>query len=175
MALLTLVSAYAAIGCGGSYGYAREYAPTSAERDALEGATEVTYEELRRDPEDFSDATVGWFGVVQGVEDGPGDRTTLRLSFTTLAQRNLCENERASSCRVTVSHRAGGPFSALVTLRDEEMNGEERLQLGSLVRVFGKATGGFDEDGGPVLDGSWHRHWPRSRYRTTAARGRMRR
>ncbi|MEM1418799.1 MAG: hypothetical protein AAGH15_28145 [Myxococcota bacterium] len=179
MALLTLASVAVSavgIGCGaGPYGYAREYAPTRDERRLLETSTEVTYEELKRDPADFASVTVGWFGVVQDFEAGPEGRVTLRLTFTTLAQRNLCDNERASSCRVTVSHREGGPFSAIVTLSEEERSGEDRLQRGSLVRVFGSANGDFDERGGPVLDGEWHRHWPRSTYRTTAARGRMRR
>jgi len=92
-----------------------------------------------------------------------------------LQPRNLCADERSSSCRVTVSERSGGEFSALISLRPGDQSGPNRLWTGSLVRVYGTPTGDLDEDGGPVMRVDYYRHWPRSQYVTTASSGRMRR
>lgn len=165
-------------GCGGAgpYGYAREYVPLGDEEPHIEGATEITYEEVRRDPIDFQSTKVGWFGVVTAVNvDGSG-AGTITMTYRTLSARNLCEDERDSSCRVTVSERAGGPFTAQVQLRSNELSGEKKLWIGSLVKIYGAPTGELDpESGGPVLQADFHRHWPRGTYVTTGARGSMRR
>ena len=174
---LTLAPVLLALACGGAgpYGYAPESVPAGPEDEHLEAVENVTYEEIRRDPVDFGSTTVGWFGVVTGVEAGEGGETLVHLTYRTLQPRNLCADERDSSCRVTVSERAGGPFSAILALRPEEEAGSDRLWVGSLVKVYGQPTGDFDADGGPVLRATWHRHWPHGTYVTTAARGSMRR
>ena len=164
-----------ACGGGGLYGYAREYAPLSAEEDHLEAATDISYEEVRRDPVDFQSTKLGWFGVVTDLDVGDDGQGTISMTYRTLAARNLCRDETSGSCRVTVSERAGGPFSAQVTLRPEERAGEDRLWRGSLVKIYGSPNGEFDEEGGPIVVADWHRHWPRGAYVTTGARGSMRR
>lgn len=173
-ALPLLVVLLAACGGAGPYGYSREYVPLSDEEDWIEREQRVTYEEVRRDPEDFRSATVGWFGVVTGL-DTSGDRARVALSFRTHRERHLCEDERDSSCRVTVSERSSGPFTAIVSLRPEDLNGQDRVWQGSLLKVYGSPNGEFDDQGGPVIDARWYRHWPPGKYVTTGAAARMRR
>ena len=164
-----------ACGGGGAYGFAREYVPLGEEEAHLETATEVTYEDVRRDPQEFQSTTLAWFGVVTSVQT-EGSNASVQMTFRTLAARNLCGDETAGSCRVTVSERAGGPFTATLTMRAEDTTADEtRLYNGSLLRVFGSPTGEFDDDGGPILNATWYRHWPRGKYVTTGARGSMRR
>lgn len=164
--------------CGGAgpYGYAREYVPLGDEEDHIESATEITYEEVRRDPVDFQSTKVGWFGVVTDVNVDSSGAGTITMTYRTLSARNLCEDERDSSCRVTVSEREGGSFTAQVRLRSSELAGEKKLWIGSLVKIYGSPTGELDrESGGPILQADFHRHWPRGTYVTTGARGNMRR
>ena len=90
--------------------------------------------------------------------------------------RHLCEDETEGSCRVTVSDRDGGPFSAVIALAPEDTAGENRVQTGSLLRVYGPLIPGqYDAQGGPVLRAQFYRHFPRGQYVTTAARGSWRR
>lgn len=165
-----------ACGGGGEYGYARTYGPLSAEDDHMEAVTEVTYEDVRRDPADYASVSVGWFGVVTGVEvDEATGVGTVHLTYRTLQTRNLCADERSGSCRVTVSERAGGPFSVTMTLTAEQISGQNRVWQGSLLKVYGAPTGDFDDEGGPVLGANYVRHWPRGTYVTTGSAARMRR
>jgi hypothetical protein len=76
---------------------------------------------------------------------------------------------------VTVSDRQSGPFTAKLAIRPEDQSGQDRLWTGSLVRVYGHPTGEFDEEGGPVIQAEWYRHWPRGKYVTTGAAASMRR
>ncbi len=166
VALLLLVA------CGGGqWGYAREYETYGAEDDHLEGTAEVTYEDVRRDPEGYAASRIAWFGMVEKLD---GDR--LELNFRTLSPRNLCDDESASSCRVTVSDRSGGPFTVKVQLDPAHTSGQDRVWQGTLMRIVGSPTGELDpETGGPVIQAEWYRHWPHGRYVTTGARGSMRR
>lgn len=166
------------IGCGGAgpYGYARDYVPLGDEESHLESATGISYEEVRRDPVDFQSTKLGWFGVVTEVNVDSSGAGTITMTYRTLSARNLCEDERDSSCRVTVSERAGGPFTAQVQLRQSELDGQKKLWVGSLVKVYGSPTGELDsESGGPIIAADFHRHWPRGTYVTTGARRSMRR
>ena len=71
------------------------------------------------------------------------------------------------------------PGGTLGVGSDEEADAADahvdRLWTGSLVRVYGTATGETDADDGPVLQAQWYRHWPAHYYVTTAAAGSMRR
>lgn len=165
------------MGCGsaGPYGYSRHYTPLGAEEDQLETVTEVTYEMLRRRPQDYTSNTVAWFGHVKDVRRDDAGHAVITLAFRTLAPRNLCDDATDSSCRVTVSARDGGRFQAQLNLRPEEQEGPDRLWIGSLVRVFGTPTGDVSEEDGPVIRASYHRHWPHGTYVTTGARRSMRR
>jgi hypothetical protein len=166
------------LGCAGAgrYGYARSYVPLDAEAPWLARAnSEAVYDEVRRMPEQFQGQTLSFFGVVTGVQSSrEGDRVSLQVR--THQARHLCHDETESSCRVTVSERDGGPFTALLVLRPEDVTGENRVQVYSLLRVYGTLVPGqYDDQGGPVLRGEFYRHWPRGEYVTTAAASAMRR
>jgi len=164
-------------GCGaGSHGFAREYSPLGDEDDYFETASAVGYEEVRRDPSAFASSMVGWFGIVTNVVADSSGRAVVTLTHRIHQPRHLCQDERDSSCRVTVSDRSSGSFTTTLTLRTEERaSGEDRLWIGSLVKVYGSPTGQFDDGGGPVIETRYHRHWPRGAYVTTGAARSMRR
>lgn len=172
--VLSLLSA----GCGGGnrWGYGREYVPLDDHEEAMmDRALDVPLEDVRRDPASYRASMVSWFGVVSGLESSGGGRTLLRLSFRTHVDRHLCEDASEDTCRVTVTERSTGGFSAVVTLRDEDTTGIQRVWTGTLVRIYGNPTGDYDEQGDPVILARWYRHWPRGQYVTTAARATMRR
>ncbi|AKF11543.1 hypothetical protein DB32_008692 [Sandaracinus amylolyticus] len=141
----------------------------------MERATELSYEEVRRTrPEE--QPLVGWFGVVLEPPVAQDDgRARVLLSLRAHQDRHLCGDESGDSCRVTVSDREIGRFVALIPMREEDRAGARRLWTGSLVKVYGVATGEEDTENGPVLGAEWYRHWPPHYYVTTAAAGRMRR
>jgi hypothetical protein len=173
---LLLASLLALGGCGANpYGFSRSYETLSDEEDFAEGAEEAVYEDVRRDPARFRERCLAWFGVVTGVEAGSGGATLVHLTHRSHQERHLCADETDASCRVTVSERASGPWSATLTLRAEDTVGTDRVWTGSLLRVIGVPTGEFDAEGGPVLAAAYYRHWPRGAYVTTADRARMRR
>jgi hypothetical protein len=171
--LLTISAA----SCGASnpYGYARSYSPLDAEEPYYERAIDVSYEEVRRDPTSFNGRVVGWFGVVKTAKRLPTGEVQLALDLRFHQPRHLCTDQFESSCRVTISDRDGGPFSTMLRLRSDDESGSERLNVGSLVRVYGAPTGEFDERGGPVIKADYYRHWPHGAYVTTSGAGAMRR
>jgi hypothetical protein len=173
-----LASVVCALGCGGAgrYGYARTYSALDAEERWVERAnSDAVYDEVRRLPDQFQGQTLSFFGVVTGVQTSrEGDRIALQVR--THQERHLCHDETDSSCRVTVSERDGGPFTAILTLRPEDVSGENRVQVYSLLRVFGTLQQGqYDDQGGPILRVEFYRHWPRGEYVTTGAASSMRR
>lgn len=158
------------------YGYAPEYAPLGDEEDFIEHAQDPSYEDVRRNPAEFDGTMIGWFAVVQKVEKGATAgqyRVSMDLRFH--QERHLCTDQFDDSCRVTISERAGGPFTALMSLRSEDQAGKYRLGPESLVKVYGKATHDFDAKGGPILRVDYYRHWPVGNYATTGHRGAMKR
>lgn len=158
------------MGCASSnpYGHGRTYQAQDAEQAYLEAVKDVSYEEVRRDPSGYSGQLLGWFGVVTALEALPNDEATLALDLRFHQPRHLCRDQSEDSCRVTVSKRAGGPFTTRVKLpAGSEFGSIERLNIGSLVKVYGKATGEFDARGGPVLATEWFRYWPHGAYVTT--------
>lgn len=177
--------------CGaGQYGYARQYVATGDEDEYLERAQPLSYEEVRRGSGAAATALVTWFGVVTAVEPGEGGLSKITATYRTPQARNLCRDERASSCRVTVSDRPGGVFSAHVRLADEDRSGADAVKIGSLVRIYGRAVAqqrpasatpqivegvptavtptDFPE---PLLNVEYYRHWPRGTFVTTRAAG----
>ncbi|MCZ7677492.1 MAG: hypothetical protein M5U28_01430 [Sandaracinaceae bacterium] len=95
---------------------------------------------MRRFPDRHAQDLIGWFGVVREIEqiDRQSGEARLRLELRPHQDRHLCADETSGSCRVTVAERGIGPFTALVTLRPEELaTGTERLWTGSLVKVYG--------------------------------------
>jgi len=162
--------------CAGSeYGYGREYVPLDDEEPYYERAVDVSYEEVRRDPTAFKARFIGWFGVVTALKPAAGGGVTVALDLRFHQPRHLCSDQFESSCRVTISERAGGPFSTTFVVRPEDRSGGERLNVGSLVKVYGIPTGDFDDRGGPLLKADYYRQWPHGAYVTTSGRVNMRR
>jgi hypothetical protein len=164
-------------GCGGGgrFGYARTYEPIDGERAYIERSVDASYEEVRRARRE-EQPYVSWFGVVLGAPEISGGTARVRVSLRAHQERHLCASEYADSCRVTVSERELGTFTAEIPIRPEDASaGVERLWQGSLVRVYGRSQGGSDAAGDPVIVGEWYRHWPRNTFVTTAMSGRMRR
>lgn len=175
---LTLGAAFSACSGGGRYGYSRSYSPLSDESDWLERANnDAVYDEVRRMPEQYRGQVLSFFGVVTSVDlRSSGATVRVAMQIRTHQERHLCEEESDSSCRVTVSARDGGPFTAVLQLRADDTQGENRVQVNSLLRVFGTlAPGEYDDQGGPVLNVQYYRHWPRGEYVTTAAASALRR
>jgi hypothetical protein len=174
---LVLLGSLGLSACGGAgpYNFARSYRPLSAEKAHFKSAQAVPYEDVKRDPNGFQTVQIAWFGVVTSLGELPNGRTRLFLELHAHQERHLCSDDTSSSCRLTISERGLGPFSADVLLRPEEKVGPDRLWVGSLVKVYGHATGNYDDDGGPILDVKFHRHFPRGTYVTTSQRAGMRR
>jgi hypothetical protein len=160
---------------GGQYGFARTYSPLASEQTHFDQAEEATYQDLLRDPRRFEKTEVGWFGTVDSVAQAPDGRARLTLKLRAHQARHLCSDDSRSSCRVTVSEAQLGVFTVDIALKPEEINGKERIWVGSLLKVYGTHSGEYSEETGPVLKVSYYRHWPRGFYVTTAARGSMRR
>jgi len=173
---LVILATVASCGGGGRYGYAREYEPLSEEEDLFEIAEAANYEDVRRDPVAYKSKLITWFGLVTGVTtDRMTGKVKVSMDLRFHQERHLCYDQFDSSCRVTISERSGGPFTAIVELRAEDAGGKNRLYEGSLLRVYGKPKGDFDDQGGPILVANYYRHWPRNTYVTTALQSKMRR
>jgi hypothetical protein len=171
--VLAGVLAVGLLGCGGGgrYGYARSYVYLGDEESHARRATSPVYDEVRRMPHNHHDELISWFGVVTDAAPGDGGMTRVAMEVRTHQERHLCEEAEESTCRVTVSEQGGGPFTALVRLSPEDQNGENRVQPGSLLRIYGVLVPEqYDAQGGPVLRAEYYRHWPRGQYVTTAAR-----
>ena len=174
IALLLAACALAACG-GGQYGFARTYSPLGAEQSHFKAAQEATYQDLVREPRRFEKTEVGWFGTVSNVDKAPDGRARLTLNLRAHQSRHLCTEDGSASCRVTVSEAQLGVFTVDLALKPDEISGQDRVWLGSLLKVYGTHSGEYSEETGPVLNVSYYRHWPRGYYVTTAARGSMRR
>jgi hypothetical protein len=157
------------------YSFGREYAPLDDEEPYYKRALDVSYEEVRRDPAAFSKSMLGWFGVVEGAKRQPDGSVQLALQLRFHQMRHICNDQFESSCRVTITEREGGPFTTTLRLRPDDENGSERLNVGSLVKVYGAPTGEFDSRGGPVINSQWYRQWPHGAYVSTVGRSAMRR
>lgn len=158
------------------YGYAPEYAPFGDENDYYEVAQDPSYEDVRRNPAEFEGMLIGWFAVVQKVErSGTAGQYRVSLQLRFHQPRHLCTSQFDDSCRVTVSERQGGPFTALIALRPEDQSGKYRLGPESLLKIYGKATPDYDAQGGPILRVEHYRHWPPGNYVSTGHRDAMRR
>jgi hypothetical protein len=166
-------------GCGGGrYGYAQTYEPWGDENTYLSREVELSWQDAVRFPDRHRDDLVGWFGIVQRIEhvDRQSGLARLLLEMRIHQQRHLCADENGTSCRVTISDRPIGPFTANVRLRPEDLtDGPERLWTGSLVKVYGHVREAGDADSGPIVHAEWYRHWPHGTYVTTGAAGSMRR
>jgi hypothetical protein len=146
-----------------------------SEKRHFEQAQQRPYEEIKAAPYDYRNTEIAWFGVVTEIAELADRRSQLRLSFRVHQARHLCRDEFQDSCRVTVSEQSPGDFTARLKLREGEKDGQERVWIGSLLVVYGKPTGDYDDRGDPVIEATFHRHWPRGYYVTTAQRGAMRR
>jgi len=174
---LGLISLWVLTACGGAgpYGFARTYEPLLSEKGHLDQAQQLPYEQVKAAPYQFRKIEIAWFGVVTELSELADKRTALRLSFRVHPARHLCRDEYQDSCRVTVAESSPGEFVARLTLSAAEKAGKERVWVGSLLKVYGTPTGDYDERGNPVIEVTYHRHWPRGFYVTTAQRKAMKR
>jgi hypothetical protein len=171
-----LLFALAAFAChsAGAYGYARSYDPLSEEEDYAESARDYDPVMIEREPESWRRSSISVFGVVKERSEAPGGSAYLTLSVRTLAERNLCDELDEDTCRVTVSDHEHAIVHAVAKLRPGDDIGKESLAKGSLVRVIGKLTDSVDKnDGAPVLQSVYYRHWPRNYFVTDADRDHM--
>lgn len=174
LALLAALVLVPACGGGGQYGYAHEYSTIDGEDAYLHRTVDASFEEVRR-LRPGERPFVGWFGIVTEEPTQDGDVTRLVLSLRAHQDRHLCSTSSSDSCRVTVSEREIGRFVARVHVRPEDSaEGRTRLQVGSLVRVYGVSPGN-DESEQPIVEAEWYRHWPPHYFVTTAAASSMRR
>jgi hypothetical protein len=175
--LIALVALMPLYGCGAnSYGYAPQYEPLSDEEPFIERGVEQSYEEIRRDPSNHQQDLLAWFGVVDDVTKVAGsNQSRVAMSLHFHQDRHLCTDQFDSSCRVTISDKAGGPFSGVMVLRPDDQDGRDRVYAGSLVKIYGHVTPEYDERGGPIIKVDYYRHWPRGTYVTTRRAGNMRR
>jgi hypothetical protein len=171
-----LLAAAVVTGChsAGAYGYARSYVPLDEEEDFAESARDFDPVMIEREPESWRSSPISVFGVVKQRSEGEGGSAYLTLSVRTLAERNLCDQMDEDTCRVTVSDHEHAIVHAVAKLRPSDALGKESLRQGSLVRVIGKLTDGVDKnDGAPVLQAVYYRHWPRENFVTDADRDHM--
>ena len=180
-----ILAALTLLGCGaGQYGYARYYEPLKEEEPYQETSKEFTFGAVTARPQDYTGQRIAWFGIVEKVQATKDGRSLVRLSFHTHKQRHLCEGETESTCRVTVHHKSTGGFSAALTLRPKDtVPGLDKVQAGTLMRVFGRvrcvenakgeAMCDRDKDGGIILYTDYYRQWPARQYRTTRTAGKM--
>ncbi len=174
---LTALLSVASVGCSsaGPYGYSRDYSPLSAEEEAVDGAREYDPIMAQREPDDWKKGKVMLFGVVRSRSEGPGGTAYLSLGMRTLAARNLCDDFEEETCRVTVGTKEHAIVHVLAKLDANDNIGKESVSAGSLVRVVGKLSDGVDpDDGMPVLEVQYYRHWPRGFYVTSADASHMR-
>ena len=177
LSILALALALADLAaCGGNpYGYAPEYVPLSDEEPYDEKGLPLSYEEVRRDPMSNQSRLIAWFGVVESVKP-TGDRQQIAMQLVFHQERHLCTDQFDSSCRVTISEKEGGPFTAVVKLQPEHVaEGRDRVGPGSLMKIYGHVATDYDERGGPIVNVEYYRHWPHGTYVNTRRAGNMRR
>jgi len=174
--LVAIVAALGLAGCGANtWGYARYYEPLDDE-ESFSNAPEPIYLDVQRDPAAYSTSPIGWFGVVREVIPQDDGTVLVRMNQRAHVDRHLCFERSEDTCRVTVSERSGGPFSARVQLRGgTDSEGTNQVQRESLLRIYGRVTGDYDEDGGPFLSVEYYRHWPRGQWVDTSQQAVMRR
>ena len=173
--------------CGaGQYGFAKEYAPLKDEASYDSASTEFVYEDVTGDPAAYDGKQIAWFGVVQKLALTDDGRYRIELSHHKHQPRHLCTSDADDSCRVTVHYDSVGDFTALVKLKVEDtVPGLDKVQPGTLLRVFGKVRCHLNEDerqecehddaGGVVLDVAYYRQWPARYYATSRAAASMKR
>jgi hypothetical protein len=191
MKKVVLIGACAAVvwlaGCGaGPYNYARTYKPNMAEKPLLKVADTPNYSELTLRTEEWKGQLITWFGVVLSVEPAQGGKHLVRLAHVLHQERHLCKDEGSRTCRVTVSDARTGEFSALLDIKASDLEpGLDKLQPGSLLRVYGKLRCGVDPEKGlacerdsndmVLLEGVAYRHFPPRHYVTPRRATEMRR
>lgn len=163
-------------GCAASnqYGHSPDYVPLPEEPKATQGTVDYDPVMSLRTPDQWGTQPVRLFGVVKTVAPGRDGTHTFVVGVRTLAERNLCENDASDSCRVTVSDREFDTIRVTMKVPQEQLEGDESIGSGSLVRLVGKLEPDPERPSHPQMRVTWHRHWPRGYFVTMAARERMR-
>ncbi len=185
--ILLIVSLTLVAACGpGQYGFARYYEPCEPEEPFDNQARDFSYGAVAASPDKYQEQLISWFGIVQKVEATQDGRYRVRMSHNRHKDRHLCGDDTNSSCRVTVHYKSSGGFSAILSLRPEDVvPGLDKVQPGTLMRVFGRVRCrqnddeqmecDYDEKGGVLLEGVYYRQWPARYYVTTRAASSLRR
>ena len=183
--ILLIASLAMVIGCGaGSYGYSRYYVPLDEEESYHETSDVFTLGAVTARPQDYEGKLIGWFGIVEKIRPTKDGRSLIQLAFHKHKTRHLCEGETDDTCRVTVNHRSTGSFSAAVMLSEEDKRpGLDKVQPGTLMRVFGQIRCIEDDNGDPKCDRDgnsniilycdYYRQWPAREYRSTHSADKM--
>ena len=142
-ALQTLTAAFLLSACGaGQYGFSRYYVPLEEEESYHDQSREYTYTEISTKPENYKGRMIAWFGIVEKVTPTDDERFLVKLTQHQHKDRHLCSGESNGSCRVTVHFKSYGSFSTFIALRREDIvPGLDRVQPGTLMRVFGRMSG----------------------------------
>lgn len=164
VSLASAVLALALLGCGGAgrWGHARQYAPTTDEKSAIEGARDLDAPMATLKPEAWRGQKVKFFMVVSDRKPAPGGGAYLTGQLHTLNEINGCDNKfDEDSCRVTIKPTGHETVHAVVRLQPDDDVGELRVGTGSLVRVVGVLGDATDADDGKlVINATWYRQWP---------------
>jgi hypothetical protein len=163
------VASLALVACSGStnrWGYARQYAPTPAEKDASVSAKELDAPMAQLKPEEWRGKKVVFYMIVSDRKDvGAGAYLTGKLHVRN--EINQCSNfHDEDSCRVTIKPGEHDVVHVAVPqMPVEDNDGELRVTRSSLVRVVGTLREKVDADDGKlVIDASWYRQWPYGYY-----------
>jgi len=164
LALIAVLAS--ACGGAGRWGYSRNYAPTSEEKSATEGARELDAPMAALKPEAWRGQKVKFFMVVQDRTPAPGGGAYLTGKQHPHNEINGCENKfDDSSCRVTIKPTGHETVHAIVRLESDDDVGKVAVGIGSLVRVVGTISDATDpNDGKLVIQAAWYRQWPMGYY-----------
>ena len=185
--IILTIALWGTAGCGaGPYGFARYYVPTDQEEPFFQQTRDYPYGVVAANPDEFDGQLISWFGIVESVSGTKDGRYLVRMTHNRHKERHLCADESNSSCRVTVHFKSSGGFSALLALRPEDLvPGLDKIQPGSLLKVYGRVrcqmaedgqkTCDYDEQGGVILEGAYYRQWPARYYVTTRRASSLRR
>lgn len=160
---LLILTCLLSVSCynAGPYGYARYYIPLDDEEQYQ--VVVPIYNEVKRQPNLFANKLIAWFGVVESIEEGQ-EYDKIRLSYRLHIERHLCEDETEASCKVTISNKTIGSYTAIIKLNTEDKDGRNKVKIGSLIRTIGKISKNSTPESEPVIDVIYYRHWPRGQY-----------
>lgn len=163
LAFASMALLFAACAGPNRWGYARDYAPTPAERSAEQGAKPLDAAMAELKPEEWRGKKVELFLIIDERKDAVGGAAAYLTGKMHVRNAiNGCANKHdEDSCRVTVKPGAGAVVHVQTAIAPEDREGELRVGKGTLLHVIGTLRASVDEvDGKLVVDASFYRQWP---------------